>query len=144
MRIKSAIDFRNEALISVSVVFIVVGALYLSAVMGFSLPMAMIGYATAVVASAFLLWFLFGTYYELHKDYLYCRYGPFSESIRYDAIIGLRLSKNTFSSLALSTKRIEILQYSDGFITETMISPKNRAIFLACLKARCRYLDYAA
>jgi hypothetical protein len=144
MRIKSAIDFQNEALIFISVALIVMGAPYLSAAMGFSLQMAMIGYATAFVASAFLLWFLFGTYYELHEDYLYCRCGPFSESIRYDAIIGLRLSKNTSSSLALSSKRIEILQFSDGIITETMISPKNRVIFLARLKAHCRYLDYAA
>lgn len=144
MRCRSAVDFRNEALIILAIVLITVGAPYLSSAMGFSLQMAMIGYASAVIASAFLLWFLFGTYYELHDNYLFCRCGPFTEMIRYDDIIGLQLSKNTSSSLALSSKRIEILQYSDGIITETLISPKNRAAFMARLKARCRYLEDAA
>ena len=144
MRSKSAVDFRNEALILFSIAFILIGALYLTASMGFSVQMAMVGYASAASASAFLLWFLFGTYYELHDDYLYCRCGPFSEVILYDDIVCLRLSKNTASSLALSSKRIEIFQYSDGVVSELMISPKNRALFLARLKARCLFLEDAA
>jgi hypothetical protein len=119
-------------------------ALYLTAAMGFTVQMAMIGFASAAAASAFLLWFLFGTYYELHEDFLNCKCGPFSEVIRYDDIICLRLSKNTSSSLALSSKRIEIQHYSDGVVSETMISPRNRAQFLARLKARCLFLEDAA
>lgn len=144
MRIRSAIDFCNEALILVSILLMTVSALYLSAAMGFSLQMTLIGYMAVVIASALLLWFLFGTYYELHADYLLCKCGPFSETILYDDIIGLRLSKNKASSLALSSKRIEVLQYRDGIITETMISPKHRVVFMARLKARCRYLENAA
>ncbi len=144
MRTRSAIDFRNEALILSAVALILVGALYISASMDFSVQMAIIGYASAAVASAFLLWFLFGTYYELREDYMYCRCGPFVEAVRYDDIICLRLSKNTGSSLALSSKRIEIWQYSDGAVSEIMISPKNRVFFMARLKARCRYLQDAA
>jgi hypothetical protein len=144
MRIRSAVDFRNEAMIFSAIAFMAALALYLSQAMGFSAQLAVIGGASAVMASAFLLWFLFGTYYELHEDYLFCRCGPLTEVIMYDDIIGLRLSKNTSSSLALSTKRIEVLQYKDGVVTGTMISPKNRASFLARLKARCRYLEDAA
>jgi hypothetical protein len=144
MRIRSAVDFKNEALVFISIGFITAGALYLSAAMGFSMRMALIGYATAVIASAFLLWFLFGTYYELHKDYLYCKCGPFTEVIRYDDIVYLRLGRSTSSSLALSAKRIGIWQCRDGVMSETMISPKNRALFMARLKARCRYLEDAA
>ncbi|NLA86501.1 MAG: PH domain-containing protein [Clostridiales bacterium] len=144
MRIKSAVDFRNEALILSAVALILTGALYLTASMGFSAQLAIIGYVSAAAASAFLLWFLFGTYYELREDYMYCRCGPFAEAVRYDDIICLRLSKNTGSSLALSSKRIEVWQYSDGVVSELMISPKNRVLFIARLKARCRYLQDAA
>lgn len=144
MRIKSAVDFGNEALILLSVTFIMACALYLTAAIGLTAQLAAIGFASAAAASAFLLWFLFGTYYELREDYLYCRCGPFSEAIPYDEIIFLRLSKNTESSLALSSKRIEVWQYSGGVISGTMISPKNRALFMACLKARCRHLENAA
>jgi hypothetical protein len=73
MRIRSAVDFKNEALIFTSIALILVGALYLTAVMGFSVHAAMIGYASAAAASAILLWFLFGTFYELREDYLYCK-----------------------------------------------------------------------
>ncbi len=144
MRIRSAVDFRNETLIFSSIAFIFVGAPYLTAGMGFSVQMAMIGYASAAVASAFLLWFLFGTFYELREDCLYCKCGPFSETIRYDDIFCLCLSKNTSSSLALSSKRIEVWHYTDGVVTQTMISPKNRPAFMARLKARCLYLEDAA
>lgn len=144
MRIKSAVDFRNEALILLSIVVIMLGALYLTAAMNLTAQLAVIGLVSAAAASAFLLWFLLGTYYELREDCLYCRCGSFSEVIRYDDIVCLRISENKASSLALSSRRIEVLQYRDGVFSETMISPKNRALFLARLKARCRYLEDAA
>lgn len=144
MRIRSAVDFRNEALILLSVAFMMLGAPYLTAAMGLTAQLAMIGYVSAAAASSFLLWFLLGTYYEFREDCLYCRCGPFSETIRYDDIFFLRLSKNTASSLALSSKRIEVWQCSGGIVSGTMISPKNRTLFMALLKARCRYLEEAA
>lgn len=144
MRISSAIDIRNEALIFSAIVFMALGALYLAASMGFSLQMAAIGCTCVAAASALLLWFLFGSYYELRAEYLYCRCGPLTEMVRYDDIISLRLIKNTSASLALSSRRIGICHYRDGVVTETMISPKKRKIFLAYLKARCVYLEDAA
>ncbi|NLT13833.1 MAG: PH domain-containing protein [Clostridiales bacterium] len=144
MRIRSAVDFRNEALILLSVAFMMLGAPFLTAAMGLTAQLALIGYVSAAAASAFLMWFLLGTYYEFREDYLYCRCGPFSEAIRYDDIICLQLSKNTASSLALSSKRIEVRQYIGGVVCGTMISPKNRTLFMMRLKARCRYLEDAA
>ncbi len=144
MHIKSAVDLRYEALVFSAIAFMTMGALYLISSMDFSLQMATIGGVCVVIASALLLWFLFGSYYELSAEYLYCKCGPFSEVIRYDDVVSLRLCKNTSSYLALSSKRIEIRWYDDGFITESMISPKNRKIFLAHLKAQCSYLEDAA
>lgn len=144
MHVKSAVDIRHEALVFSAIAFMAGGALYLMTSMDFSLQMAAIGGAAVVFASAFLLWFLFGSYYELGTEYLYCRCGPFAEHIRYDDIISLRLCENTASSLAMSSKRIEICWYEEGCMTETMISPKNRKYFLACLKARCGCLEDAA
>lgn len=144
MHVKSAVDIRHEALVFSAIAFMAGGALYLSSSMGFSLEMAAIGGAAVMFASVLLLWFLFGSYYVLSKEYLYCRCGPFTEIIRYDDIISLRLCKDTSSSLATSSKRIEVCWYDNGFITETMISPKNRKFFLACLKAQCSYLEDAA
>lgn len=144
MRINSAVDIRNEAMIFSAITFMTVGALYLSASMGFSLQMAAIGCGSAVLASALLLWLLFGSYYELRGELLYCKCGPFTEIIKYDDIVFMQLCKSTSSSLALSAKRIEICWYDNGCLTETMISPKNRKMFLTHLKAQCRYLEYAA
>jgi hypothetical protein len=144
MRINSEIDIRNEAMIFSAIAFMSVGSVYLTASMGFSLQMAAIGCTAVIVASALLLWFLFGSYYELHEEHLFIRCGPFTESIRYDDIVCLRLIRDTSSSMALSSKRIEIQQYCDGILTETMISPKNRKAFLTHLKDRCRYLEDAA
>lgn len=144
MRINSAVDIRTEALVFSAIVFMTAGAMYLISSMDFSLQMAAIGGASVVIASAFLLWFLFGSYYELSEEYLSCRCGPFTENITYDDIVSLRLCKDTSSALALSSRRIEIRWYDEGYITETMISPKNRKVFLAHLKARCRYLENVA
>lgn len=144
MRINSAVDVRYEALVFSAIAFMTAGALYLISSMDFSLQMAAIGGSCVVIASALLLWFLFGSYYELSAEYLSCRCGPFTEIIMYDDIVSLRLCKDTSSSLALSSKRIEVCWYDEGYMTETMISPKNRKIFLAHLKMRCRYLEDAA
>lgn len=144
MRVKSAVDFRNEILIIFSIIFMSVGTLYVCLTMDFSVQMSIIGFLSAMLASSFLLWFLFGTYYELRRDCLYCRCGPFSEVIRYDDIVYLGFVNNTQSSLAMSSKRIDIRRYEDGFIHETLISPKNREAFIARLKARCPYLENAA
>jgi hypothetical protein len=144
MRTNSAIDIKNEAMIFSAIISMTVGAPYLTASMDFSLQLSVIGYAAVLLASGFLLWFLIGTYYELRGKYLFCRCGPFTEKIMYDDIVSLRLSKNTFSSLALSSKRIIIEWYDDGIYKETMISPKNRVAFMALLMKRCRYLENAA
>jgi uncharacterized membrane protein YobD (UPF0266 family) len=100
------------------------------------------GFIIAIPVTAFLLWIYFGTYYEFRNEYLYCRSGPFFEKIPYDKIKSVKLCENMLSSMALSSKRLEISQHGKGYITgTTMISPVNRDDFLSELKKRCRYLE---
>lgn len=137
MRIRSVIDIRIKMM-----VFLVIGVmLALSAVltltMAFTLAQAVWGYFAVLLASGLLLWLLYGTYYELRDDHLYCKSGPFIEIIPYEAIAYLALSDNNQSCLALSTRRIEIHHYSGGYKDATMISPQSRELFLARLRQRC-------
>lgn len=89
-----------------------------------------------------LLWIYFGSWYELREEYLFCRYGPFCEKIYYDKIKALRLSNNLFSSMALSSKRIEIRQHGKGYIIgTTFISPVDREGFLDELAEQCKNLE---
>lgn len=139
MRINSAVDIRYEALVFSAIAFMTAG-LILTMSMGFSLQEIAMCCTIVIIAAAFLIWYLFSAYYELRREFVYCKCGPFSEKIRYDDIFSLALSRNSSTSMALSSNRIKILYYSDGFIAQTMISPKNREDFLVHLKARCKYL----
>ncbi|MBS4031481.1 MAG: PH domain-containing protein [Clostridiales bacterium] len=99
-------------------------------------------FVSVIPVVLFLAWIYFGTYYELHEDYLLCKSGPFREKIRYDNIKSLKLSRNLLASMALSSKRIEIRQHGKNYITgTTLISPENREEFLAELKSRCKNLE---
>lgn len=144
MRIKSAVDLWFKALVFIVIGIIIAAAVFLTLTMHLALLEMVIGYAVVLAACAFLLWILFGTYYEFRNDCLYCRSGPFAEKIKYDSIKYLGLSENRLSSMALSSRRIEIRQYEKSYMTgTTMISPENREIFLSQLKVLCLRLDPA-
>lgn len=136
MRTKSKIDFWFRVLIWGTVLIILVGII--------SDPQngKTIGYAVGVSIICFILWIYFYTYYEFRDEYLYCRSGPFVEKIVYDKIKSVKFSKNMLSSMALSTKRIEIRQHGKGYITgTTYISPVNREGFMMELISRCKNID---
>ncbi len=142
MRIKSAVApwFKSGVLVIIGIM--ITAVLFLTLTTHFTLYEFLSGCAAVLIAAAFLLWLLFGTFYEFRGDYLYCRSGPFSEKIRYDCITYLGLSENMLSSMALSSQMIEIRQYNKSYVTgTTMISPENREIFLAQLKSLCSRLD---
>ncbi|MDD4546133.1 MAG: PH domain-containing protein [Oscillospiraceae bacterium] len=118
MRAKSKIDFWFRVLIWGTVLIMLVS------IMVVPQNGKTIGYAVGVPMICFVLWIYFGTYYEFRDEYLYCRSGPFVEKIVYDKIKSVKLSQNMLSSMALSTKRIEIRQHGKGYITgTTYISP---------------------
>ncbi|HKM35950.1 MAG TPA: PH domain-containing protein [Lachnospiraceae bacterium] len=131
MRAKSKIDFGFTVLIWGTVLIILVSIMIVPK------NEKTIGYTVSVMVIFFILWIYFGTYYEIRDDYLYCRSGPFVEKIVYDKIKAVKLSQNMLSSMALSTKRIEIRQHDKGYITgTTYISPVNREEFMMELISR--------
>jgi hypothetical protein len=136
MRVKSKIDWWFRILIWVTFLIIIVSIILVPQnerilAISFGFPVML-----------FIIWLYFGTYYEFRKDYLYVKSGPFYEKIAYEKIKSVRLSQNMLSSMALSTKRIEVKQHGKGYITgTTFISPKNREEFMLELISRCKNLD---
>lgn len=136
MRVKSEIDwwFRGViwgtlVIIFVSIMFVPKNEIIIACAVGF--PMMFL-----------LIRIYFGSYYELRENYLYCKLGPFFEKITYEKIKSVRLSKSFSSSMALSTKQIEIRQHGKGYILgTTFISPINREEFMFELIKRCKNLD---
>ena len=134
MRVKSEVDGWIRLILGLVLVAIVVGLMYIPQN---ERPM---GYTVGFLTILLLLWIYFGTYYEFRDAYLYCRSGPFFKRIPYASIKSIRRSLSIFSSLALSTKRIEIKQHGRGFILgTTYISPVNRSAFFAELRNRCKF-----
>lgn len=136
MHIKSAMDWWFNIIIWITIAIIVVSLIIIPQ------NERVIGYVIGIPMLAFIMWIYFGTYYELREDYLFCKSGPFFEKIAYKNIKSLKLSQNMLSSMALSTKRIEIRQHGKGYITgTTLISPENREEFLRELMSRCKSLE---
>ena len=135
MREKSKIDLWVSIVIWAAILFLASTIIILQ-------DDKIIGYSVGIPLVIFLMWIYFGTYFEFREDYLYCRCGPFFEKIPYSKIKSVRLSQNFLSSMALSSKRIEIKQHGRGYITgTTFISPENREEFMRELIRRCKNLD---
>ena len=90
---------------------------------------------------AFMLWVWFGTYYEFRDKYLLARMGPFFERIPYERITSAKLFKSMVSSMALSSEMIELRHGKNYVSGTTYISPVQRDLFLAELRARCPNLQ---
>jgi hypothetical protein len=136
MRVKSKVDLW------ISIFFWLLAAAIAAGVYYVPPGERAIGIAIALPMIFLLLWLIFGTYYELRDDYLYCRSGPFFERIAYEKIKSVRLYHSHLSSLALSAQQIEIRQHNKSYITgTTLISPENREEFLEELRSRCKNLE---
>lgn len=136
MRVKSNIDFWFRVLIWGTVLIMLVSIMIVPQ------NEKIIGYVVGIPMICFILWIYFGTYYDFRDEYLYCRSGPFVEKIVYDKIKSVKLSQNMLSSMALSTKRIEIRQHGKGYFAgTTYISPINREEFMMELISRCNNIE---
>lgn len=136
MRVKSAIDLPFKIIIYMTIAILIVSAVIVPK------ETRLVSAATASLVIVFLLWIYLGTYYEFRDDYLYCKSGPFAESIPYSQIRSARLCQSMLSSMALSSKRIEIRQHRKGYMMgTTMISPMNREEFLEKLLTRCNNIQ---
>ncbi len=136
MRVKSEIDLSFKLIIFFTLFTITVSSLLVPRDELWLMLMIVIP------TNLFLLWMMWGTWYELRDDYLLCVSGPFREKIFYKTIKHIELTENMLSSMALSRKRIEIRQHHKNFFTgTTYISPENREDFYFELKSLCRFLD---
>ena len=136
MRIQSEIDGRYTLLMGCTALILCVSVFFVSGWESYLLLLIVIPIV------CFLSWIYFGTYYMLCDTYLYCRSGPFVEKINYESIKSIKLCQNLYSSMALSSKRIEIKQHGKGYFTgTTYISPIQRERFLHELSKQCTRLE---
>lgn len=91
----------------------------------------------SLVGIGFMLWIWYGSYYEFKETYLLARMGPFFERIPYERITSARPFKSMISSMALSSKMIELRHGKNYISGTTYISPVNREQFLVELRTRC-------
>jgi hypothetical protein len=149
MRAKSTVDRRSKTIVFGSVALLLAIAVLLTLTVRLALSQLLIGYGSVILASSFLLWLLYGTFYELRDGCLYCRSGPFVERIGYDSIRYLGYSEGMRIEIRQldirPIRRFATRGQGIGLVTmTTMIAPENLEIFMAYLKQRCHYLDKAS
>jgi type VI protein secretion system component VasK len=91
-------------------------------------PVTSVFLLVLVLAVAFLLWVLYGTWYELDHRELHARCGPFATDIALDQIGAIVPSRNPASSMALSLDRLAVLDRGGRLLV--LVSPRDRDAFL--------------
>lgn len=95
----------------------------------------------SLFVTAGLIFPFFYGYIELNEDNMIIRLGVFKQTIYYDNITGLKQTKNLISSMAMTTKRIEIIQqHKSNLLRKTYIGPKDREEVMDELLRRCKHL----
>ena len=85
--------------------------------------------------TVFVVWVVKGSSYVLDDEYLLIKMLFIRQKIRYESIESVQLTRNLYSSMALSASRIEIKEKNKGFFRgTTYISPNNREAFYEALK----------
>jgi len=96
---------------------------------------------TMGVMAVITLPFLYG-YVELTDEELICRLGYIRYKVPYDKIKSVRLTTSFLSSMAMTTKRIEIREHNKSYIRGTThIGPVDREEVYEELLRRCHYLE---
>jgi len=80
-----------------------------------------------LIAWSTSIWILFHTYYELRRDTLFIRCGPFWRTVLIADIRSAKPTRNPVASMALSLDRIAITLRSGRGV---MISPRDKDRFL--------------
>lgn len=98
-------------------------------------------YLSTAVMAVIIFPFFYG-YVELADDYVRVRVGFFRQTIYYKDIKSVRLATNFLSSLAMTSKRIEIRVHGKGYLRgTTFIGPKEREEVYQELRYRCSNLE---
>jgi len=90
--------------------------------------------ATSALSLGFLAWLIASTRYTLAENALVVRSGPMSWTVAYSDIRSVRESSSLMSAPALSLDRLAI---EHGAGPELLISPNDKAAFVAALRERC-------
>lgn len=102
----------------------------------------MIFYLLAVLPiTVFILWMLFGSFYEFKDEYLHLRIGPISRKITYDNIKSISNKRNWSSSMAMTNDRVFIeLHHKTMFKSDVQVGPLDKEEFTDELRRRCKKL----
>lgn len=135
MKYKMKIDLWINILLNASVLMFI--PIYFTIPEGEKMILIIIALLMAIIIYPF-----FYGYYELRDDLLFIRIGFIHQRIYYEKIKSLRICKNWLSSMAMTSKRIEIKEHKKGYIMgTTFIGPKNREEMFEDLKRRCWNLE---
>jgi hypothetical protein len=85
----------------------------------------------------FCLWLYTSTRYTITAETLLVKSGPFSWIVPLREIYGIEPTRNPASSPALSLDRL-LIRYGDG--KELLISPRDKATFMAVIRSRTKNL----
>lgn len=88
------------------------------------------------LGAIFMLWILFGTYYQVDDQHLLIRSGPFWWTVRLETIQSITPTYNPLSSPALSLDRLWISYKVHGWNRAVMISPLDKQVFLQAVVER--------
>lgn len=105
----------------------------------FSIPV----FALHLAGAGIGFWVLYGTGYRVGRRALHVRGGPFRWTIALDSILAVTPTSNPLSSPACSLDRLRIDHRGARGDRALMISPAEKAAFLAALAARCPGLELA-
>lgn len=83
-------------------------------------------------------WLWVNTYYEIREEDLYLRSGPIKKTIPLTSIYAVIPTKSVLSSMATSSRRLEIKYGKYDFVH---ISPLNEEAFIKELMIRCPNLN---
>jgi len=87
--------------------------------------------------AGFMAWIWWGIVYKLLETELFIRMGPLTKSISYDSITHVKPVRSWMSSMATSSRRVEIKYGKYDFVH---VSPLDQETFLNELKIRCPHV----
>lgn len=128
MRIRSKIDWWMHGIF----IIVTVGLLQL---------MVLYSVFAIVLGALFVLWVVlyFNTTYTLEEEELVCRYGFFSQRVKYYNLSNVQLVTHFSIAPAWSMQRIALTQRNKGHKKAVLeISPQNREFFFSELEAKIK------
>ncbi|GGD89046.1 PH domain-containing protein [Paenibacillus nasutitermitis] len=90
-----------------------------------------------LACAGFIAWLWVATSYVINDSELFIRTGPFKKSISFDSVKKAKPIRSWMSSMATSSRRVEIHYGSYDFVH---VSPLDQEAFLMELRMRCPHV----